>query len=68
MPNTNYAKAVKHRLIDIGKTQAWLFSEVKQKTGMYCDWSYLSRISEGKEPGVKIVDAINKILNLEERP
>lgn len=64
MPDTNYAKMVKHRLIDMGKTQTWLFAEIKARTDLYCDWSYLKKISEGKEPGVRIVEAINEILGL----
>ena len=68
MPNTSYAKAVKHKLVDIGKPQTWLFAEIKERTGLYCDWSYLKKISDGREPGVKIVEAINEILGLEVKP
>lgn len=57
-------KEIKHRLIDMGKTQAWLFRQVKQRTGKYCDHSYLAKICRGDEPGAAIVPAIREILNL----
>lgn len=68
MQNTSYAKAVKHKLVDIDKSQTWLFAEIKRRTGLYCDWSYLAKISDGKEPGTRVVEAINEILGLEVKP
>lgn len=65
MADTNYAKTVKHKLIDLDKTQAWLFSQVKEQTGLYCDSSYFMKICRGEEAGTKIVAAINDILGLE---
>ena len=63
---SDYEKAVKHRLIDLGKTQAWLFGRVKEETGLYCDYSYFLKICRGDEPGTKIVEAINSILELDD--
>lgn len=60
-------KEIKHRLIDMGRTQSWLFKQVKQRTGKYCDYSYLAKICRGDEPGAAIVPAICEILDLEEK-
>ena len=66
MVTADYEKAVKHRLIDLGKTQAWLFGRVKEETGLYCDYSYFLKICRGDEPGTKVVSAINSILGFDE--
>lgn len=63
----SYRGDVKKRLIDIGKTQLWLYDRIKEETGLYCDDSYLRKISNGTEPGTKIVAAIKAILEREER-
>lgn len=63
----NYRGDVKKRLIDLGKTQLWLYDQIKKETGLYCDGSYLRKISNGTEPGTKIVAAIKTILEREER-
>ena len=62
---TDYGKAVKHRLIDENRTQAWLIDRVREKTGLYCDSAYMAKILNGQEAGTKIVSAINEILGLE---
>lgn len=59
-------KEIKHRLIDMGHTQTWLFRQIKEKTGKYCDHSYLAKICRGEEPGAAIVPAIQEILDLKE--
>lgn len=64
MQNTNYSKRVKKRLVDMGQTQVWLMEQVREKTGLYVDSSYLSKIFTGKEPGERIVTAINEILGI----
>ena len=61
-----YAKRVKKRLIDLGKTQVWLFEQVKELTGLYCDNAYFMRICRGGCSGVNIIPAINKILGFDE--
>lgn len=60
----NYGKEIKKRLVDIDCTQAWLINEVKTKTGLFFDNSYLYKIMTGKNTTPKIVAAINEILDL----
>ena len=51
MKNANdFGKRVKIRLIEMGKTQEWLITQVKEKTGDFFDSSYLHRILSGKLP------------------
>ena len=64
MQTTDYGKTIKHRLIDAGKTQDELIREVKEKTGLYFDSSYLSKIINGRLATPKIVCAINDILGI----
>lgn len=47
-----------------GKTQAWLIQEVKDRTGLYVDAPYMSRILRGKCHPPKIVKAIKDILDI----
>lgn len=56
---------MKKRLIDIDRTQDWLVEQVKEKTGMFMDDGYLSKVFTGKRQAPKIVQAINEILGLE---
>lgn len=42
-----------------------LIAEVKNRTGLYFDDSYLHKIMTGKEKNQKVIDAINAILALE---
>lgn len=62
-----FKKAVKHRLVDLGKTQAWLIREASAKTGLYLDSSYMSKIYSGKAKSAKITAAIREILDLPEK-
>lgn len=62
---TEFGKEVKKKLIDIGQTQEWLIEEVKTKTGLYFDSSYLHKILVGKIATPKIVQAIQDIINLQ---
>ena len=62
---TDYGKKIKHKLIDIGKTQKWLQEEVTTKTGLYMDTSYMGKILTGQLSTPKVVSAINRILGLE---
>lgn len=63
---TDFGKKVKHRLIDLGKSQEWLVGEVRRRTGKYMDSGYLSKILTGAESGVNIIPAIREILGLED--
>lgn len=61
---TAFGKEVKKKLVDIEKTQEWLIGEVKEKTGLYFDSSYMYKIQTGKLATPKIVQAIQEILKL----
>jgi len=63
---SEFGKAVKIRLIELGKTQAWLIEQVKEKTGLYFDDSYLWKILAGVIATPKIVAAIRETLGLPE--
>lgn len=49
------------------KTQAWLAREISCETGLAVDDAYLSKILTGQRNAPKIVQAIQKILDLPER-
>lgn len=66
MAYTQFGKTVKKRLIDIDRSQGWLCERVREKTGMYFDDSYLSKICTGARSPKKMVAAIREILELEE--
>lgn len=59
---TAYGKDIKKRLIDIEQTQTWLIEQVKARTGLYFDDSYLYKIQTGTLSSPKIINAINAIL------
>lgn len=61
---TEYGKTIKKKLIDLEKTPSQLIAEVKEKTGLYFDSAYLSKISNGERKAPKITAAINKILQI----
>ena len=62
----DYMQRVKIRLIEMDKRQDWLYGEVKKRTGLFCDNSYLGKISRGKLSAPKIRKAINEILDIKE--
>lgn len=64
---TDYGKSVKKRLIDLGQSQAWLIDQIKERTGLFCDNSYLYKIFIGERNTATIVTAINEILDLPEQ-
>lgn len=64
---TAFGKEIKKRLVDIERPQVWLIAEVKEKTGLYFDDSYLSKIMTGKLATPKIIQAIRDILGLYEQ-
>lgn len=71
---SDFGKAVKIRLVELEKTQAWLIEQVKERTGdMSFDSSWLYRILTGKltaERGYKgkpgKAQVIREILGMEE--
>lgn len=62
---TDFGLCVKTKLLQNGKNLTWLQEEVKKKTGLYVDGSYLNKILTGKRNAPKIVAAICEILNIE---
>lgn len=65
MAQGDFMRNVKIRLIELDKTQDWLYSEVKSRYGLFCDNSYVGKISRGKAGAPKIVRAICEILDME---
>jgi hypothetical protein len=63
---TEFGKAVKHKLVDEDLTQNWLINEVKKKTGLFFDSSYLQKILNGTLSTPKIISAISEILQIPE--
>lgn len=41
---TEFGKKLLSRLIEMDKTTIWLAEQVNEKTGMFCDQSYISNI------------------------
>lgn len=66
MPPEDFRKAVKHRLIDMDKSQAWLCEEVTARTGRFCDNATIKRILDGTTKKSPIIQAIREILDLPE--
>lgn len=61
---TRFGKDISKQLIELNKEQKWLVEQVKEKTGLYFDASYLHKIKTGKVATPKIVAAICEILHL----
>ena len=64
---TDLGKKIKFALIEKNQTQEWLIAEVKKKTGLYFDSSYLGKVMTGKRKSERVVAAIHEILALDER-
>lgn len=62
---TPFGKEIKRRLIDRDQNQTWLIDQVRQKTGLYFDTSYMNKIMTGKLRTPKIVQAICEILEIQ---
>lgn len=65
---TPFGKEIKKRLIDLGCNQNWLIDQVKQKTGLYFDTSYMGKILAGKLNTPSIIQAICEILDISDAP
>lgn len=61
---TEFGKEVKKRLIDMDKKQTWLIEEVRARTGLYFDDSYLSKIFTGKLETPGIIQALREAVGL----
>ena len=64
---TPFGKNIKVALIERGKTQEWLIGQVKEKTGLFFDSSYMYKILTGTQKNPKIINAIKEILGLEDK-
>lgn len=64
-PLTPFGKEIKHRLVDLDKQNAWLIEEVKKRTGLYFDSSYLAKIMNGQQSSPRIINAICEILDIQ---
>lgn len=62
---TAFGKDIGKRLIDLDKPQTWLIEEVRNKTGLYFDDSYMYKIKTGQLSTPKIVHAIREILDIQ---
>lgn len=61
----DFRKQVKYRLIDLNKSQKWLENQVREKTGLFVDSSYLTKIFNGDRNAPKIKAAICEILGID---
>lgn len=61
---TAFGKDIGKRLIDLNKPQTWLIEEVRNKTGLYFDDSYMYKIKTGQLSTPKVVQAIRDILEI----
>ena len=65
---TPFGKEIKKRLVDMDRKQVWLIEQVREKTGLYCDSSYMNKIMTGQLSTPSIIQAIQEILNIPEAP
>ena len=59
-----FGKDIGKRLIDLDKPQTWLIEEVRNRTGLYFDDSYMYKIKTGQLSTPKVVQAIREILEI----
>lgn len=61
-----FGKNVKHRLIDLDKTNGWLIDEIKRRSDGYMDTSFMAKLMSGKVTSKPKENLINQILQEEE--
>lgn len=61
---TDFGKEVKKKLIDQDKTQKWLASEVRNRTGIKSDQSYINKIIRGEKTSSRVTATISEILGI----
>lgn len=61
---TDFGLCVRTELLRMGRSQKWLVDSVREKTGLYIDNSYLTKILIGKRNAPKIVNAISEIVGV----
>lgn len=63
---SEFGKDISKRLIDLDKPQTWLIEEVRNRTGLYFDDSYMYKIKTGQLSTPKVVQAIRDILEIQD--
>ena len=61
---TPFGKDIKRRLVDLDRQQSWLIGEVKARTGLYFDSSYMYKIQTGQLTTPSIVSTICEVLSI----
>lgn len=61
---TPFGLCVKTELLRQGRDQKWLEDQVRQRTGLFMDDSYMYKILTGQRKAEKIVSAICDILDI----
>lgn len=61
---TDFGLCVKTELLRRGMEQRQLEKSITEKTGLYVDSSYLSKIFTGRRNALKVVQAIREILSI----
>lgn len=67
-PQSQFGKDIDKCLVDLDKSKNWLIAEVRKKTGLFFDSSYLSKIKTGKLSTPRICQAICDILGISAPP
>ena len=65
-PLTPYGKEVKHKLIELDRTNGWLIEEVNKRREPKIDTSFMAKVLNGKVRNSRITVIIDQILAEEE--
>lgn len=61
----DFKQKVQIALIQKRQTRAWLAEQITERTGLFCDASYLSKTLSGERHSPNIISAICDILGIE---
>lgn len=61
---TSFGIEIKMKLIGLGETQEWLIEQIKLRTGLYMDSSYLYKLMTGQSNNPKLKAVIEDILQI----
>lgn len=64
MNRSKYGKEVCKRLVDMDKQKVWLMEEIRKRTGLYMDSSYLNKILNSGKGSQKVLDAIHDTIGV----
>lgn len=64
MNRSSYGKEVCKRLVDMDKQKVWLMEEIRKRTGLYMDSSYLNKILNNGKGSQKILEAIHDAIGV----